>query len=86
MDRLKNITIIFLLAVLIFSDLAFSVQPNTSIAGNWMSKPGQFNIVFRVSRNQDGSFIAYTDIPDQEAWSMPTDFISSNGRNVKFDI
>jgi pimeloyl-ACP methyl ester carboxylesterase len=86
MDRLKNITIIFLLAVVIFSDSAFSTQSNTSIAGNWMSKPGQFNIVFRVSKNEDGSFIAYTDIPDQEAWSMPTDFISSNGRNVKFDI
>jgi pimeloyl-ACP methyl ester carboxylesterase len=86
MNRLKNITIIFLLAVLIFTDFAFSTQPNTSTVGNWMSKPGQFNIVFRVSRNQDGSLIAYTDIPDQEAWSMPTDFISSNGRNVKFDI
>ncbi len=86
MERLKNITIIFLLAVLIFSDLAFSVQPNTSIVGNWMSKPGQFKIVFRVSKNEDGSFIAYTDFPDQEAWSMPTDIISSNGRNVKFDI
>jgi len=86
MDRLKNITIIFLLVVLIFSDLAFSVQPNTSIVGNWMSKPGQFKIVFRVSKNEDGSFIAYTDIPDQEAWSMPTDFMSSNGKNVKFDM
>jgi len=86
MARLKNITIISLLAVLIFSDLAFSVQPNTSIVGNWMSKPGQFKIVFRVLRNEDGKLIAYTDIPDQEAWSMPTDFISSNGRDVKFDM
>ena len=86
MDRLKNITIIFLLAVLISSDLAFSVQPNTSIVGNWMSKPGQLKIVFRVSKNEDGKFIAYTDFPDVEAWSMPTDFISSDGRNVKFDM
>jgi hypothetical protein len=51
-----------------------------------MSKPGQFKVVFRVSKNEDGKFIAYTDIPDQEAWSMPTDFISSNGKNVKFDM
>jgi len=86
MDRLKNITIIFLLAILIFSDLAFSAQPNTSIVGNWMSKPGQFKIVFRVSRSDDGKFIACTDIPDQEAWDMPTDFIFSDGRNVKFDM
>jgi pimeloyl-ACP methyl ester carboxylesterase len=86
MDRLKNITVIFLLAVLILSDLAFSVQPNTSILGNWMSKPGQLKIVFRVSKNEGEKFIAYTDIPDQEAWSMPTDFISSDGMNVKFDM
>jgi pimeloyl-ACP methyl ester carboxylesterase len=86
MDRLKNITIIFLLAVLILSDLAFSVQPNTSIVGNWISKPGQFKIVFRVSKNKEEKFIACTDIPDQEAWSMPTDFISSDGRNVRFDM
>jgi len=86
MDRLKNITIIFLLAVLIFSDLAFSVQPNTSIVGNWMSKPGQFNIVFRVSKNEDGSFIAYTDFPNQEAWNMPADLILPGSMDVRFDI
>jgi pimeloyl-ACP methyl ester carboxylesterase len=51
-----------------------------------MSKPGQFKIVFRVSKNEEGKLIAYTDIPDQEAWSMPTDFISSDGKNVKFDM
>jgi pimeloyl-ACP methyl ester carboxylesterase len=72
--------------MLIFSNLALSTQSGTSIMGNWMSKPGQFKIVFRVSKNEDGLIIAYTDIPDQEAWSMPTDFISSNGRNVKFDM
>jgi pimeloyl-ACP methyl ester carboxylesterase len=86
MNSLKNFTIIFLLVVLILSNSALSTQSGTSIPGNWMSKPGQFKIVFRVSKNEDGSFIAYTDIPDQEAWSMPTDFISSNGRNVKFDM
>ncbi|MHC4726295.1 MAG: alpha/beta hydrolase family protein [Planctomycetota bacterium] len=87
MDGLKNITIIFLLTLLIFSDLTFSTQSNnSSIVGNWMSKPGQFKIVFRVLRNDDGKFITYTDIPDQEAWSMPTDFISSDGKNVKFDM
>jgi len=86
MDRLKNITIIFLLAVLIFSDFAFSVQPNTSIVGNWMSKPGQFNIVFRVSKNEDGSLITYTDFPDQEAWDMPADLILSDSKSVRFDI
>ena len=86
MDRFKNITIISLLAVLISSDLAFSVQTNSSIVGNWMSKPGQFKIVYRVSKNDDGKFIAYTDIPDQEAWDMPTDFITSDGRDVKFDM
>ncbi len=89
MKRLnRKITIICLcFAILIFTDLAFSTQSNTSsIVGSWMSKPGQFKVVFRVLRNEDGKFIAYTDIPDQEAWDMPTDFISSNGRNVKFDI
>ena len=86
MDRLKNITIIFLLAVLIFSDLAFSVQPNTSIVGNWMNKPGQFKIVFRVSKNEDGSFIAYTDFPNEEAWDMPVDLILPGSMDVRFDI
>ncbi|MHC4532822.1 MAG: alpha/beta hydrolase family protein [Planctomycetota bacterium] len=86
MDRLKNITIIFFLAILTSSDLAFSVQQNTSIVGNWMSKPGQFKIVFRVSKNEKGRLIACTDIPDQEAWDMSTDFISSDAMNVKFDI
>ncbi len=86
MNRFKNITIIFLLAILMLSDLAFSVQPNTSIVGNWMSKPGQLKIVFRVSKNEDGKLTAYTDFPDVEAWSMPTDFISSDGKNAKFDM
>ena len=86
MDRLKNITIIFLLAILIFSNLAFSVQPNTSIVGNWMSKPGQFKIVFRVSKNEDGSFNAYTDFPNEEAWDIPVDLILPGSMDVRFDI
>lgn len=86
MHRLNNITIILLLAVLTLSNLAFSAQPNASIVGNWMSKPGQFKIVYRVSTDDDGQLIAYTDIPDQEAWDMPTDFISSGQKNVKFDM
>jgi pimeloyl-ACP methyl ester carboxylesterase len=83
---LKNIIIIFVLVVFTFPGLAFSVHPNTSIVGNWMSKPGQLKIVFRVSKNEDGKYIAYTDFPDVEAWSMPTDFISSDGKNIKFDM
>jgi len=89
MKRLTtNMTIVCLYsAILISADLAFSAQLNTSsIVGNWMSRPGQFKVVFRVLRNEDGKFIAYTDIPDQEAWSMPTDFTSSNSKNVKFDM
>jgi len=86
MNRLKNITIIFLLAALISSDLAFSAQPNTSIVGNWMSKPGQFNIVFRVSKNEDGSFNAYTDFPNEEAWDIPVDLILPGSMDVRFDI
>jgi len=83
----RNITVAyFCFAVLTFSDLAFSTQPNTSIVGNWLSKPGQFKVVCRVSKDEDGKFIVYTDIPDQEAWSMPTDLISSDGKNIKFDM
>jgi pimeloyl-ACP methyl ester carboxylesterase len=51
-----------------------------------MSKPGQFRVVCRILREEDGKLTAYTDIPDQEAWDMPTDFISSDMRNVKFDM
>jgi len=87
MERFKSIKIILLLAViLIFSDLAFSSQSNTSIVGNWMSKPGQFNIVFRVSKNEDGSFIAYTDFPGEEAWDIPVDLILPGSMDVRFDI
>ena len=89
MKRLtRNKTLVcFCFAILIFTDSAFSTQLNTSsVVGNWMSKPGQFKVVFRVLRNEDGEFIAYTDIPDQEAWSIPTDLISSDGKKAKFDI
>ncbi|MGB2864718.1 MAG: alpha/beta hydrolase [Sedimentisphaerales bacterium] len=87
MERFKSIKIILLLAViLIFSDLAFSSQSNTSIVGNWMSKPGQFKIVFRVSKNEDGSFNAYTDFPDEEAWDIPVDLILPGSMDVRFDI
>jgi len=69
-----------------------TIQPDTAaasdspVAGNWMSKPGQFKIVFRVSQDGDGSFDALTDIPDQEAWDMPADLVVSGGRAVEFDI
>ncbi len=83
----QNLPIICLcLCMLTFSNFAFSSQSNADVIGNWMSKPGQFKVVFRVLRNEDGRFIAYTDIPDQEAWSMPTDLISSDGKNIKFDM
>lgn len=89
MKRLiRSITVgSFCFAILIFSDLAFSKQSNSSIVGNWISKPGQFKIVYRVSKNEDNNFIVYTDIPDQEAWGMPADFlISSDRKNIKFDM
>lgn len=59
---------------------------DSPVAGNWMSKPGQFKIVFRVSQDGDGSFDALTDIPDQEAWGMPADLVVSGGGAVSFDI
>jgi len=67
------------------TDTAAAAQLNSPVAGNWMSKPGQFKIVFRVSQDGDGSFDALTDIPDQEAWDMPADLVS-DGRAVRFDI
>ncbi|OHB81762.1 MAG: hypothetical protein A2Z38_09760 [Planctomycetes bacterium RBG_19FT_COMBO_48_8] len=82
-----KVTIICLcLFILIFSNLALSTQSGTSILGNWMSKPGQFKIVFRVYQNKNGSFTAFTDIPDQEAWDMPVDLTLSDGSVVRFEI
>ena len=87
MERFKSIKIILFLAViLIFSDLALSTQSGTSILGNWMSKPGQFKIVFRVYQNKNGSFTAFTDIPDEEAWEIPVDLTLSDGSVVGFEI
>ncbi|MHC4297654.1 MAG: alpha/beta hydrolase family protein [Planctomycetota bacterium] len=88
MKRLRtSMTVVsFSFAILIVPVSTFSAQPNTPVVGNWMSKPGQFGIVFRILRKEDGKLTAYTDIPDQEAWDMPTDFISSDMRNFKFDM
>jgi pimeloyl-ACP methyl ester carboxylesterase len=65
---------------------AAATQSRRSVAGNWMSQPGQFKIVFRVSPGEDGSLGTLVDIPDQEAWDMPADLIVSDGTSVKFDI
>ncbi len=82
-----KVTIICLcLFILIFSNLALSTQSGTSILGNWMSKPGQFKIVFRVYQNKNGSFTAFTDIPDEEAWEIPVDLTLSDGSVVGFEI
>jgi pimeloyl-ACP methyl ester carboxylesterase len=72
--------------MIISSDLTSEVQLDTYIIGNWMSKPDQFEIVFRVSKNKDGSLTAFTDIPDQEAWDIPVDLILSDSLTVRFDI
>jgi len=82
----KTIIICLCFFMLIFSSLALSTQSGTSILGNWMSKPGQFKIVFRVYQNKNESFTAFTDIPDQEAWDMPVDLTLSDGSVVRFAI
>jgi pimeloyl-ACP methyl ester carboxylesterase len=74
------------LFVAIAARAAFGAQGGSRIAGNWMSKPGQFKIVFRASQNTDGSFNALTDIPDQEAWDMPADLTVSDSSVVTFDM
>jgi pimeloyl-ACP methyl ester carboxylesterase len=71
---------------MILAHAAFGAQEDSRIVGSWMSKPGQFRIIFRVSQDMDGSLTAAADIPDQEAWGMPADLTVSDGVVVRFGI
>lgn len=84
---LQSVVIICLYSFTVISaDVALSAPSNPSVTGNWMSKAGQFKIVFRVSQNTDGSFTTLVDIPDEEAWDMPADVLVSDSSAVRFDI
>lgn len=78
------VSICFLMAS--STNAAHAARSNSPVMGNWMSKPGQFKVVFRVSESENGSLDALMDIPDQEAWDMPADLTVSEGTAVKFDI
>ncbi len=88
MQKAIQTTIIVFVCFLIISSAgaAADSQSSRSVAGNWMSQPGQFKIVFRVSPSEDGSLGTLVDIPDQEAWDMPADLVVSGDTSVKFDI
>ena len=84
---LQNVAVVCLCSFMMMSAVvALSAPSETPVAANWMSKPGQFKIVFRVSQDTDGSFTTLTDIPDQDAWDMPADLTVSDGSAVTFDI
>lgn len=68
------------------ADAVFGAQSGSHIAGNWMSKAGQFKIIFRVSQDEGGSLTALTDIPDQEAWDIPADLTVTDNMVVRFEI
>ena len=83
---IQNAVIVSICLLTASSTGAVATQSRDFVAGNWMSQPGQFEIVFRISQGTDGSLGALVDIPDQEAWDMPADLIVSDGTSVKFDI
>ncbi len=84
---LQSVVIICLHSLMmIWANVVLCAPSNTSVAGNWMSRVGQFKIVFRVSQDTDGSFTTLTDIPDQDAWDMPADLTVSDSSVVTFDI
>jgi len=42
-----------------------------NIEGNWLGKIDSLRIVFRITQDEDGSFTAFLDSPDQETFDIP---------------
>jgi hypothetical protein len=65
-------------------------QDNNKIQGNWLGtlkiSTIELRIVFKVSKNEDGSLTALLDSPDQGAFDIKVDSVLFNDLNVKFIV
>jgi pimeloyl-ACP methyl ester carboxylesterase len=73
-----------------FVSLAELVQTEGNIVGNWMGtlkfSAGELRVVFRITKTEDGLFIAFTDSPDQQAYDIPVDEVVFENHNVRLEI
>jgi len=71
-------------------NLAEPGQTDGNIVGNWMGilkfSSGELRVVFRITKTEDGSFKAFTDSPDQQAFDIPVDEVVFENGNVRLEI
>jgi len=81
-----TISICFILLTGVGLYSADSAETGETIEGNWMGKIDNIRVVFRIMRNADGSYEAYTDSPDQMAFDIPVEGITLEDGNVHLEV
>ncbi len=59
---------------------------DAGIEGNWMGKLGELRVVFRIAVNEDGTYTAFTDSPDQDAFDIPVDKVVFDDGDVRLEV
>jgi pimeloyl-ACP methyl ester carboxylesterase len=59
---------------------------DAGIEGNWMGKLGELRVVFRIAVNADGTYTAFTDSPDQDAFDIPVSKVVFEDGNVRLEV
>ncbi len=89
MGRIHCIRSLVLMCLAVFAAIAVSLaepmQPNETIEGNWLGKLGEIRVVFRITKNEGGSFTAFMDSPDQLAFDIPVNRIVFENGNVRLE-
>ena len=90
---MKTTVKIAIFAVLAFTFLnlpVFASNQNKDIEGKWegtlLVSGTSLRIVFNVSKNSTGRYVATMDSPDQGAWGIKVDKTVFDGEKVIFEI
>lgn len=63
-----------------------AASSDAGIEGNWMGKLGELRVVFRIAVNEDGTYTAFTDSPDQDAFDIPVNKVVFEDGNVRLEV
>ncbi len=90
MKTTVKIAIFAILAFTLFNLSVFASNQNKDIEGKWegtlLVSGTSLRIVFNVSKNSTGRYVATMDSPDQGAWGIKVDKTVFDGEKVVFEI
>ena len=90
MKTFRTESLLFVVVLLFAVNSAVDAQTAGSLEGNWMGTlqipSGELRVVFRISKNADGTYGGFTDSPDQYQFGIRLGSVTFQDGSVRIEV